>query len=667
MDADESDQDDEMSMGDDDSGGDQGVQPEEAGVGGASAGDGNMSKNTKKQNNTKRDVAPTCLPLPQKVPSHNVEVAVVNARSVLNKIDDVGSQIQVGQIDVMLLSETWETPDTSMGTLIEALEQTYALQWHGRGRDTRRGGGVGIVVNNSFGTAKKLDICEQGIETVWVEITPHYDPNLTIIAAAFYSSSTKEFKPEKEALQNHILDNMEILSRKHARIAYVIGGDLNSDTLCDLENLPSFKQAVNQPTRKDRVLDRLYTDLEVDFCVINPPLAVQEASDGSDSDHHIPVVGLSLPKRKRKRWQTILRRKYTKEAAENFLADMTEMDWSVIDQQNTVDEKAKLLRSSMRKLYDKHFPFEAKKVKIGEAMFFNNRLGRKHRRIQRLRVRPGRRNDYKKESKDFKDDYQRTAKEFFNRVFDEARAKDSARWHAEVKKLMANGFVRTDTTLPDVPGMEGMTDEQKANVVADSLESIAAGRQPLDQARVHAAFPVGQADPLQLEDVSSALLSMKVPKGLHEADPPRQLLLDHRSVFAVPLLKIFSACLEEGAWPEIWKEEHTSLIIKRKPVKTTDDFRPIVLTDFFSKCLETIVRKRLLDVVDGKLDDRQFGGLAGQGPDHYFTSLYQAAMDFPEHKLSSVLVTLDYSKAFNMMSRESVIESAAAIIVKFGS
>ena len=267
--------------------------------------------NTKWRNNTSRDVAPACIPLPQKTSSSDLEVAVVNARSVMNKIDDVGTQIKVGQIDVMLLSETWETPDASMGGLIEALEQTYSLQWYGRGRATRKGGGVAVVVNNSFGTARQLDICVQGVEIIWVEITPYYDPNLRIIAAAFYSSSSKEFQPEKEALQDHVLDTIEVLNQSHPRIEYLIGGDLNSDTLSDLEHVATIKQLVSKPTRNGRLLDRLYSGLEMTTCVINPPLAVC-TENGADSDHDIPVVGLKLPSRPTKRWLQIKRQIYTR-------------------------------------------------------------------------------------------------------------------------------------------------------------------------------------------------------------------------------------------------------------------------------------------------------------------------------------------------------------------
>ena len=132
----------------------------------------------------------------------------------MKKIEDLGETIKTHEIDICLCSETWETEDESMDFLIESLEQTHMVSWIGRGRAGRRGGGVSVVVTNNFGSAQLLEYFDPKLEIVWVAITPTFDTTLTIIVAAFYSSSSADFKPEEDALQNHCIDVMEQCDQK---------------------------------------------------------------------------------------------------------------------------------------------------------------------------------------------------------------------------------------------------------------------------------------------------------------------------------------------------------------------------------------------------------------------------------------------------------------------
>lgn len=149
------------------------------------------------------------------------------------------------------------------------------------------------------------------------------------------------------------------------------------------------------------------------------------------------------------------------------------------------------------------------------------------------------------------------------------------------KRIMSNGCTRNDDVLPDAPEMGGMMDEHKANTVADRIEVITQNHCLLDAGKVHHDFPAGNFETLTVSDVSDALAAMSVPRGLHGADPPRQLLVDYRCIFAVPFRHVYNAALRSGTWPKNWKEERSTLLVKRKPVMSVADYRPIVITNFF--------------------------------------------------------------------------------------
>ena len=215
-----------------------------------------------------------------------------------------------------------------MDELIECLEKTYSVTWHGKGREGRRGGGVSVVVDNNFGSTRVLDITDEDarVETIWVAITPYQDSTKTIIAIAFYSSSSSEFKPPAGALQTHILDGLEIVEKLYKNYFIICAGDLNLDKLTDLASLPNIKQLVNKPTRKNKNLDKLYSDLESRGCDIHPPLAPPTTDTGKPSDHNIAHVNLLLPGPTTRRKRTIQRRKYSQQKADEFLERMQSTD-----------------------------------------------------------------------------------------------------------------------------------------------------------------------------------------------------------------------------------------------------------------------------------------------------------------------------------------------------
>ena len=79
------------------------------------------------------------------------------------------------------------------------------------------------------------------------------------IVFAIYSSPRSKLKNE---LLDFLTLQMSILSTTYPKASFFIGGDRNSISLDSLSNLyPGVHQIVTCPTRKDKILDFLCTDL----------------------------------------------------------------------------------------------------------------------------------------------------------------------------------------------------------------------------------------------------------------------------------------------------------------------------------------------------------------------------------------------------------------------
>ena len=320
----------------------------------------------------------------------------------------------------------------------------------------------------------------------------------------------------------------------------------------------------------------------------------------------------------------------------------------------------------MQTRYDKYFPMEVYKAREGEPLYFHQGLRKLKKKVDRLSCKKGAlaRKKYKAVQKVYKKKYKLARESFFNKALDETVKKDQKRWHSEMKKLMQNGKIRDNGCLPVAPELRNMSDTQKADKIASEMHVHTAAYTPLNKQRVHSRFSDDSLPLLTENDVAEALRKIKIPKGLHADDPPRRLLLEYPSIFAAPLVHIFNNCLQSGVWPSQWKKEVTNLITKRTPVRSTDDYRPIAITLIFAKVLESLVRDVLLLDIDGKLPKMQFGGIKGVSTDHYLMRLYDIIALNRDKGFATVLISLDFKKAFNSLRHDSVIEALSIIGVR---
>ena len=81
----------------------------------------------------------------------------LNVQSVGNKTFELRNLVNEGKFDVLALAETWLCEYDS-AKIAEMTPSTHLFLHVPRG--TRRGGGVGVFVSNSFSKLKKEDVVE---------------------------------------------------------------------------------------------------------------------------------------------------------------------------------------------------------------------------------------------------------------------------------------------------------------------------------------------------------------------------------------------------------------------------------------------------------------------------------------------------------------------------
>ena len=114
----------------------------------------------------------------------------------------------------------------------------------------------------------------------------------------------------------------------------------------------------------------------------------------------------------------------------------------------------------------------------------------------------------------------------------------------------------------------------------------------------------------------------------------------------------------------MWNVEQTTMIPKKKVLESSKDLRPIAITLIFSKIFEGIVRKPSLKDISSQMHHEQYGGVSGVSPNHYLSGLLHDVVTASEDGCSSILLTFDFSSAFDSLNHDKVIGASSRLGVR---
>ncbi|CAK1582411.1 unnamed protein product [Parnassius mnemosyne] len=124
---------------------------------------------------------------------------------------------------------------------------------------------------------------------------------------------------------------------------------------------------------------------------------------------------------------------------------------------------------------------------------------------------------------------------------------------------------------------------------------------------------------------------------------------------------LFTACLEQGQFPSVWKEGRLVLLRKEgRPADSPSAYRPIVLLDEAGKLLERIIADRLVGHLcrEGPdLDENQFGFRRGRSTIDAITRVRALAEETVSRGGVVLAVSLDISNAFNTLPWSCIREA----------
>ena len=128
-----------------------------------------------------------------------------------------------------------------------------------------------------------------------------------------------------------------------------------------------------------------------------------------------------------------------------------------------------------------------------------------------------------------------------------------------------------------------------------------------------------------------------------------------RAGVGVIMLDFYNAALEEGHFPEQWRSLLIVPVPKKGDLTKPTNYRGISLTSVALKTLNKMILNRLLPHIEPILRDNQNGFRPGRSTTSHILALRRLLEGVSERKLTSVILFIDFKRAFDSIHRGTLM------------
>ena len=587
--------------------------------------------------------------------TYDFKLLLTNARSLSPKIESLHTCFEAHQLDMALVTESWlkdgevldrDVLDLEWGTDLKIIYKNRPKNAAGR---RKVGGGVSIIYSKSRCNLRERRVVGNKFELVLAVGRVGRLPRQVAVFCIYLEPRMKV----AELAELCGLISREILSLKSNGDPMIfIGGDLNRKCLDDaIQDFPDLTQQNFDPTRGDACLDVLFSNCSTLTPSMWPPL---ETREGVKSDHRCVVFSGSEQITKDFTWVKKTSRKHSDAALQEYGRRLATADWdTMLPSHLGPDELVDRFQAWTGALTDELFPLKTVRVRSNEHPWITDGI----RRLGKQKVRV-----YKREGKsqlwhNLCARQERLIEDSKSTYVDkiEEGGPNTRKYFEAVKKL---GTAPTaSSTGWDLPHLfPDCSPAQAGEEAADYFTRITDTFVPLASQDLVNRSPRA---PISVQEAARRLKLAKKPNSSVEGDLLPRVVKAHHQLLAPAVTIIFNSVFRSGRWPSAWKTETTVVIPKVPNPANLGDCRNISCTPFLSKVLEGVLLDDLRAEVP--LDPSQYGGMKGCSVDHLLVDLFEAVLEPLERGSPSLVLGIDYEKAFNRLDHEECLRQLEAL------
>lgn len=591
-----------------------------------------------------------------------LNIVYLNARSLLNKINDLNVLINDKSPDIILITETWanESITNAMlnvpGYCIEPdlrIDRSDTLNGIGGGLIVYTRDGLiikPVEVENEFNMFVRFQVVSGNKDDRDLQLTLVYRP-----PRINHNNNTELYKLFENCSDNDIFIG-------DFNFPKVNWADLTSDRAsepfldCTIDN--GFAQLVDFPTHlRGNVLDLILTNRPENILHIEP------LGNLGNSDHSILAIDVLFNPRSNTSTELIYDWKNgNMEGLREFLGNE---DWE---------------RSLLNKDAEQAWTLFKGKIDLGLAQFIpkirrrssNNhqwmsktvkRLVRKKQRHYNVYMDTRTPQDY--------DRFKATEKEC-KRAIRKAKKKFETSIARNGNKRPFNSYIKSKTKSrvsvgPLKQGTELVTDnKQMASILNNQFSSVFTNEDLVNIPPCPDTSGGNTIEDLYFnsETVYKKIRSLKISSSSGPDGLSSKFLSDYADVLAAPLTIIFNKSMESGQVPEDWRVANVTPIYKNKGVKSkAENYRPISLTSIPCKLMESIIRDAVVDYLTrhNLIKNTQHGFMSRRSCTTNLLEFLEGCTRIYDNGDPIDIIYLDFAKAFDKVPHSRLLNKMRSL------
>lgn len=591
----------------------------------------------------------------------SIKCLLLNARSIMNKLEELELFASEEKFDILAITETWLTENIVNSEV--SLEGYTMLRRDRKDPNKIRGGGVALYVKNEISMLEREDLYEQLFpESVWcniccggektlIGVCYRAPDSLIVNDAALYALIGRA------SCENIVL--MGDFNFPEIKWENSEGGEMSHPFVnCIQDNF--LEQLVTEPTRGQNILDLVLTsdsNFVEDLEVVEP---------FSNSDHQSvsfslkigiePVRTNSLLSYNYFRANYDIVRNYVQSRNLNMLLDMC----------NNVSESWILLKSELFAIREKFIPKQGQKrnkckwvtQKVTRCRKAKKKAWNKYIKSGRQRVLYDVYLDKLKESRK----ENRKAKENFEIKIANNIKCDSKSFYSYIRSKQR--CADKVGPLKDDAGNVIVDDKFAANLFNKYFSSVFTIEDLTCVPEPSGVFCNNlTADGLSIISITEKLVCKKlselnVNKSLGPDEIHPKLLYELRLELAGPLTKLFNMSFESCEIPQDWRDATVIPLFKKGKRDQAENYRPISLTSVVGKIFESILKDQLVDYLERNkfLLDSQHGFRRGRSCLTNLLDFFESVTEYLDDGQSVDIVYLDFAKAFDKVPHARLVK-----------
>ena len=564
---------------------------------------------------------------------------LTNACALANKIEELEQVLELNQIDIAAVTETW------LKTQMEEVTHLDQYKAFNKNRKNGEGGGVSVLIRNDI-QCKVIQVDTGDHEIIWLSIRPPWLPrNISNIILAVLYYPPKTLASARDDLIKHIIHTTQQLQSKYINAGIIITGDYNTLPEKEIATALKLKQVVKIPTRGNNTLDKILTNMHK---LYKEPSSLPALA----SSDHMSILWEPQGQQTTNRTTARYARRFPDSGIREFGRWITQQDWQEVLNTQGTNEKCDLFYDMIWEKIDDIFPLKKRRTHPNDKPWMNSKI--KQLITERQKAHHSDNTELKKQkSRRITAEIRKAKKEYHATQIQHIRNAQTNNWYNHMKRIL--GIKKKDA----LGGIAELNDKPDncADTINGHFAAINTTLPPLSNENLPAYLPA-RLSPITLSEYQVFRHLCKIPatKAPGPGDIPPRLLKEFTYELAKPFCDIFNSSLREGIFPRRWKKAFATPVPKTNCPDSLNDLRPVSLTANPGKTLERIVAEEVWKTVMPQLDPRQFGNVKGSSCLHYLVDYIDYVTSNIDSTNEVAAVTIDLRKAFDLIDHNLLVK-----------